>query len=135
MRYASVSGNTLGSHGSAPTPSSHTHDGLHTSGVKRATTAPVAAHDQHPRRQRTALKLHRISSSASPITAGPSVRNSLMTSDTGIGSSVAIVVPALDGGGAERVAATLAREFARVASVTVVTFEPRLSRRSIRHRP
>ena len=43
-------------------------------------------------------------------------------------SSVAIVVPCLSGAGAQRVAETLAREFARSTRVTVVTVEPRLTR-------
>ncbi|SDF22901.1 Glycosyltransferase involved in cell wall bisynthesis [Blastococcus fimeti] len=43
-------------------------------------------------------------------------------------SSVAVVVPCLSGAGAQRVAETLAREFARSTRVTVVTVEPRLTR-------
>jgi glycosyltransferase involved in cell wall biosynthesis len=48
---------------------------------------------------------------------------------------VAVVVPSLVGAGAERVAETLAREFARQAVVTVVTMEPRLSPRALRRLP
>lgn len=47
-------------------------------------------------------------------------------------SSVAIVVPCLSGAGAQRVAETLAREFARSTTVTLVTMEPRLSRAELR---
>lgn len=45
---------------------------------------------------------------------------------------VAVVVPSLTRAGAERVAATLAREFAQTARVTVVTMEPRLGARELR---
>lgn len=44
---------------------------------------------------------------------------------------VAVVVPSLTRAGAERVAETLAREFARTSKVTVVTMEPRLSARQL----
>lgn len=45
---------------------------------------------------------------------------------------VAVVVPSLTEAGAERVAATLAREFARTSRVTVVTMEPRLRASEVR---
>ena len=44
---------------------------------------------------------------------------------------VAVVVPSLTRAGAERVAETLAREFARFAKVTIVTMEPRLGPRDL----
>lgn len=47
---------------------------------------------------------------------------------------VAVVVPALWGGGAEQVATTLAREFARTTEVTLVTMQPRLSRSQLARR-
>jgi glycosyltransferase involved in cell wall biosynthesis len=47
---------------------------------------------------------------------------------------VAVVVPSLTGAGAERVAETLAREFARTTTVTVVTMEPRLTPNQLRGR-
>jgi glycosyltransferase involved in cell wall biosynthesis len=47
---------------------------------------------------------------------------------------VAVVVPSLTSAGAERVARTLAAEFARTATVTVVTVEPRLGARALRRR-
>lgn len=45
---------------------------------------------------------------------------------------VAVVIPSLTRAGAERVAETLAREFARTKKVTIVTMEPRLSTQAIR---
>jgi glycosyltransferase involved in cell wall biosynthesis len=44
---------------------------------------------------------------------------------------VAVVVPTLRPAGAERVATTLAAEFARSVRVTVVTYEPRICRRTL----
>jgi glycosyltransferase involved in cell wall biosynthesis len=44
---------------------------------------------------------------------------------------VAVVVPTLRPAGAERVAVTLATEFARSVRVTVVTYEPRIGRRTL----
>ncbi|WP_127501038.1 glycosyltransferase [Actinoplanes solisilvae] len=44
---------------------------------------------------------------------------------------VAVVVPTLASAGAERVARTLAEQMARGARVTVVTFDPRMSRREL----
>src|SRR6185295_3713893 len=44
---------------------------------------------------------------------------------------VAVVVPSLAAGGAERVARDLAGRFAGTAAVTVVTYDPRLSRRAL----
>jgi glycosyltransferase involved in cell wall biosynthesis len=44
---------------------------------------------------------------------------------------IAVVVPTLRPAGAERVAVTLAAEFARSVHVTVVTYEPRVSRRTL----
>jgi glycosyltransferase involved in cell wall biosynthesis len=48
---------------------------------------------------------------------------------------VAVVIPSLISAGAERVAETLAREFARTSRVTVVTLEPRLAARELQKRP
>jgi glycosyltransferase involved in cell wall biosynthesis len=45
---------------------------------------------------------------------------------------IAVVVPTLEPAGAERVARSLATEFAKTADVTVVTFAPRLSARTLR---
>jgi glycosyltransferase involved in cell wall biosynthesis len=45
---------------------------------------------------------------------------------------VAVVVPSLTAAGAERVAATLAQQFAQECDVTIVTMEPRLTRRALR---
>jgi glycosyltransferase involved in cell wall biosynthesis len=47
------------------------------------------------------------------------------------GPRIAVVVPTLDSAGAERVARTLAARFAADSRVTVVTFDPRLSRREL----
>jgi glycosyltransferase involved in cell wall biosynthesis len=48
---------------------------------------------------------------------------------------IAVVVPTLESAGAERVARTLAARFAADSRVTVVTFDPRLSRRALAHVP
>jgi glycosyltransferase involved in cell wall biosynthesis len=50
---------------------------------------------------------------------------------SGRAARVAVVVPTLRQGGAERVAVTLAAEFSEVARVTLVTFDPRVSRRTL----
>jgi len=47
------------------------------------------------------------------------------------GQRIAVVVPTLDSAGAERVARVLAARFAAGSRVTVVTFDPRLSRREL----
>lgn len=47
------------------------------------------------------------------------------------GRHVAVVVPSLTRAGAERVAETLAREFVRSCRVTIITTDPRLSRREV----
>jgi glycosyltransferase involved in cell wall biosynthesis len=54
---------------------------------------------------------------------------------TNLQRHVAVVIPSLTRGGAERVAETLAREFARTSRVTVVTMEPRLAAQKLRRLP
>jgi len=58
-----------------------------------------------------------------------------MTTGASRPARVAVVVPTLRYAGAERVARTLAGEFAKVAHVTVVTFDPRLGRRALARSP
>lgn len=54
---------------------------------------------------------------------------------TGPSRSVAVVVPSQTGAGAERVARTLAGEFARACAVTVVTMAPCVGARALRRMP
>jgi glycosyltransferase involved in cell wall biosynthesis len=71
-----------------------------------------------------------------PVARRPRERPSRrQRSAAGAPRRVAVVVPSLTSGGAERVAETLAREFARTAQVTVVTMEPRLTAAELRQLP